>query len=920
VMLTLLSSSCVKEQNATCTMTADRTAITGVACQNPAAEPVVITTDAPYWIVITPSWIKADPVTAPGGGNSICTLTIANNYKDENTDVVPRTGEVVFSGGRTKLIITVSQNGYTAPVDPSASIGGIPDATELKKFVEAVNNGGTITRWLNNSGEVELLDNIDLTGFGEWTPIGIPTSITNGNNASACEGPAFSGKFNGAGHTISNLDITATMAANSSVGFFGVLNGAEVKDLKLNGKMTLSATGAADAGFLAGTVKSSTVSNVTVDVTIKSTGSNAGSRFAIGGIAGFMFGENNAASTISNCSVTCNVDAVCGTNTTNGAGSCMLGGIVGFATTPKDEARNIVENCICNGEMDLELGRASGICATSNSSTIFRGCTNNANQVNKMVNGRVGNIVSLLGLNSGIENCINNGNLTCSDGQTTAGAFVALFNDNNCYLTGGKNTGTIIGASTQYTGLIGANLSKFDHISGTTVGGKIGYYKAGGNHEMVTLTQDNFQNYIGSVSEANRAKITGLVFEGAPVTKGIKTAADLKEFADLVAAGSDYSKFMDNGSVVLANDIDLSAEEWTPIGTGSVSTSAVVADGAKPFTGVFDGKGHKVDNFKITVGADSPKELAAGLFGILNGATVKNVVIGSKVVISGASKAVSYLGGVAGFAINSTIEGCTNEGTLSIKAATDNIRECLGGIVGEVYTLEGETNASYIKDCINKGKISSENTVNTKNGATGLSVAGIAGFADGKNYNFINNCINKSDITAQATRLAGIVASANQYTKLDGCTNEGNITCNDITASNSRIAGIVSAGSTNVFINSCTNKGNIVFSVSGDTTHGYAAGILGQANNPVEITGCTNKGSILTDFIKAGEKYVGAIIGNPNSKAVVISGNKVGGKVGPVTEDTDNKVVTLTAENFAQYITLSSKTGNCTIENNSFTE
>jgi hypothetical protein len=115
----------------------------------------------------------------------------------------------------------------------------------------------------------------------------------------------------------------------------------------------------------------------------------------------------------------------------------------------------------------------------------------------------------------------------------------------------------------------------------------------------------------------------------------------------------------------------------------------------------------------------------------------------------------------------------------------------------------------------------------------------------------------------------------------------------------------------------CINRGDIVFDKAGDTTHGYAAGILGQSNNPITIDACENYGAVLSDMFKAGTVYMGAILGNANSKAVTVKNCKVGGKVGPLTEDADYKVVTLTPDNFAQYITLAtSKAGNCTFEGN----
>lgn len=101
-----------------CSMAVDREAIVDVATQNPGQEAVVLTTTAPCWIVQTPYWITPDATTGHG----------------------------------EQSIITVNQLGYTAPVDPDASIGGITDMDEFKDFVAAVNNGRSLFRWFNEAG------------------------------------------------------------------------------------------------------------------------------------------------------------------------------------------------------------------------------------------------------------------------------------------------------------------------------------------------------------------------------------------------------------------------------------------------------------------------------------------------------------------------------------------------------------------------------------------------------------------------------------------------------------------------------------------------------------------------------------------------------------------------------------------------
>ena len=912
----MIATSCEKEVEKIVTFSSDPAALVDVPCKDPDEQVLNLMTNAD-WIVVTPTWVKANPNF--GSGNTIVSFVVESTFINDKTDVAPRSGEIVFSGEGKSYTVPINQLGYTVPYDPSASIGGIPDAEEFMKFVQAVNENDGVSRWQNASKEVELLADINLSDYKDWTPIGKPETVSNGNYAGAYTGVAFKGVFNGAGHTIRGFNPTVKVPANGTFGLFGVLDGATVKDLTIETDLNISAEGQADAGVLVGTAISSTIQNVKVNgKIITSAGTGDSKRFALGGIAGFVFNTGSGISVIKDCTTNLVVNADCGSNTKNGAGAAMYGGIAGFVTTAQDNSANNIENCVNSGDINAKLGRASGIVATANYGGHFLNCTNNANQVNTFTDGRVGNVVSVLFKNAVAEGLVNNGNLTTTDPKTHAGAIIGFFNDDAIVVKGGKNTGTIIAAISNYKGLIGANISKFTSISGVTVGGKLGNYKEDGNHEMIDVNAGNFTEYIGAVSEANRAKITDLTWDGAPAptVEGIGTAADLKEFAELVKTGGDVSKFLVDGVLVLGADIDLGGENWTPIGVGSVTNAGVITAGDVPFTGIFDGKGHTVDNFKVSVPADAPAGYAAGLFGILNGATVKNVVIGPKAVFEGQSASMSFIGGVAGFALNSTVEGCTNKATMSLTAAKDATRECLAGIVGEMYTAEGDF-ASYVKNCVNEGSITSKNSVNANNGGNGLSVAGIVGFSDGKSFNYIQNCTNKVAIAAEATRLAGIVASANAKTKVEDCVNEGKISGLDVKASNSRIGGICSAGSTDDVFTRCINRGDIVFDKEGDTTHGYAGGILGQSNNPITIDACENYGAILSDMFKAGTVYMGAILGNPNSKAVTVSNCKVGGKVGPLTVDADHAVVTLTPDNFAQYITLAtSKAGNCKFEGN----
>ena len=521
--LAALLGACNQKQEVKYSITADRAAILEVAANNPDPEVILIETDAPYWIVTTSDdWISVDPVTAPGGGKStIVTVNILPNYKNESTTTNPRSGEIKFSGGMTSLIVPVSQLGHQASVDPSASIGGIPDMDEFMDFVNAVNEGAALDRWRNDAGEVALLTDIDLNEFTSWTPIGNVKKSGNGNNASKAEGNTFSDIFNGNNFTIKNFKVVQELEANETWGLFGYLENATVKNLKVEADVVLSAKGVSDAGIVAGTAYCSTIENVHVTGKIKSTGTSATTRFAIGGIAGFLFsvyntGEGVAYDTfVTDCSVDMTVEAVGGANLANGAGCAMYGGIAAFATNVKDKSQIHITNCTNSGSMTVTLGRCSGILATANYGTIITGCTNNASQVNDITNGRIGQIVCNLSVNSKISDCQNNGNLTTTGASTTTAAIVALVADDSAVVEGGEriaNTGTILGCTPKYLGLIVANTTKTGGIKDFILSGRIGVYKADGNHEMYDVTAANVMDYIGCVADAYKEKVTNITY------------------------------------------------------------------------------------------------------------------------------------------------------------------------------------------------------------------------------------------------------------------------------------------------------------------------------------------------------------------------------------------------------------------------
>ncbi len=507
--------SCNKQQEVkTYTISSDITSVSEIPANNPGSQTLVVTTDAPYWIAQGPDWVTIDPVTGVGGGKStVVTLSFQSNYKNESTDMAPRTGEVKFSGGMTSLVVPVSQLGHKGFIDPNASIGGIPDEDEFLDFIAAVNDGDPVVRWLNDKQEVQLLADLDLSEVAEWVPIGNVEKTGNGNNASAPEGNYFTGVFDGGGHTIKGFKASKTdIEDGGTYGFFGALYRATVKNLNLEADFTVGGLSTGDAGVLAGTVYASTIENVKIKATIKTEGTQTDNkRFAVGGLAGFVFCCSSEGdlleSSIKNCEVEVTVTGGSGKNTKSGATASMFGGIAGFVTGDKSAARDTIANCVVRGTITADQGRCSGLLATANNATIIKDCTNYASQVNNFANGRIGNLVSLLNLDCHMINCTNRGDLTTSDSNTTTAGMVALLNDNSCTVEGGGNYGNIRtgNAAANGRGLLVANFSKYSSFKDVVVSGTLGM--VGG--EVYEINAENFMDYIGGGS---KAKVSGLTY------------------------------------------------------------------------------------------------------------------------------------------------------------------------------------------------------------------------------------------------------------------------------------------------------------------------------------------------------------------------------------------------------------------------
>ena len=157
----------------------------------------------------------------------------------------------------------------------------------------------------------------------------------------------------------------------------------------------------------------------------------------------------------------------------------MYGGICGFATTPNaaQDHKVTIKNCVNNGNMNVKIGRCSGILATANTGVILEDVTNNGNQVNTVANGRLGNIVCNISHHCTLKNCVNNGDLEATNNYsgTVGGIFALAGSATITGIEGGGNYGTIktLSGAGKYIGLLWANHNNTFPTKNITASGRI---------------------------------------------------------------------------------------------------------------------------------------------------------------------------------------------------------------------------------------------------------------------------------------------------------------------------------------------------------------------------------------------------------------------------------------------------------------
>lgn len=575
-----------------------------------------------------------------------------------------------------------------------------------------------------------------------WTPIGVNSS------------KAFTGDFDGNGHTISGLRISAT---GSNAGVFGYVGtGGCIHDLTIDDTI-ISANNGNYVGAVVGDLKG-TIDNCHVTDTVAINGksyvggvvgeldnggavhqcSNAGTVTAsadnAGGIAGRIY--SNASNALTNSVNTGNVTAV-----------RYAGGIAGTLYN-----NGTVENVYSTGNVTATSMYAGGLIGDFRYGTVQNAYT--TSNIDAETHGGVFGFLESPNVQKTVQNVFYLN--TISDD--------AVGNANGCVIQGTPQAATSDELKIKAEALGDAF---YENDTDLNNGYPLLYWQVGEkiiNPNAPTPDPYGWNGKTASIAPTQN----GGVYQ-------ISTPSEFKWFAKAAKTAPDIKG-------ELTADIDLNYQPWSAIGGSTLETA---------FSGLFDGHDFTITNLYIENGS------SVGLFSY-NAGEIKNLNVDGIVYCSDNSAAIAAYNNGKISNVNSSVNltgGNHIAGIAAYNETDGTIDNCknVGSIKGGQY-VAGITslNKGTVSDCGNSGAAT----------GTGSFAAGVA--AD--NNGLVQKCANNGQIIGKAAvryaYAAGVVGRNNGISK-------ELYNCGNVVGLGSSIGGCVGINTTGSTANGLYNAGDV---------------------------------------------------------------------------------------------------------------
>lgn len=754
----------------------------------------------------------------------------------------------------------------------------------------------------------------------------------------------FKGKLDGDNKEIRNLVIKNGLNT-ARAGLFGTLgNGAEISNVIIDSKSSISSISRNDAASIAGFIEDyATVSitncvnyasitapaqvggfvaNTTTNSTVNISGCKNYGTLNGGGEVGGIVGYARGTVTISGCS---NESSA----TINGGGN--TGGIIGYTsgkTTIKDSQNKasvgdgtgakvtsnaivqwdcypsssdenwtkINDNNVATKFCSTGQGSMSFIIRVDDASKFLTGfAITNGNDTESQTD-RLPTKVEIWGSDTNTYNTSYSGKSNAGNspsGWTTIGTYTLNMPTTNYYRKAVRfGNGVSVNFNFIWVRVTGSGkiqFSEFEILRSENAGGIVGYADGTSSSDNVVVD-----------SSTNSGNVTGGDNVGGIVGGGI--------FASLTTSATNSGKITGisavGGIAGCAGSRSNSSQGFSI--TNPKNTGDIVSTGGKYVGGI---SGYSRDTSYIgttlnegIVSAANSKRVG-GVVGFLYGGTLKGAVN------IGDVQGFENVGGIVGVADWGTINGATNSGNVSVSTDTDDEHNNVGGIVGWI----ANANAYIIGSLVNTGNVSGDNNiggiVGYNTGNIGYdsenkinaefivknqtisgkeSVGGIVGYNDTNGKIGISSFDNSGTEVKGSQYIGGVLGYCIGELSITTSTDDALAPINNATvkATSNFAGGFI--GYTKKSGLTLANLTNSVTISGSQSDSNYIGGIIGGLAATTTLKNCVNSGAV------SGTGFVGGIVGgidantaadltitnSHNSGEITSTSNNVGGILG----------------------------------------
>ena len=631
---------------------------------------------------------------------------------------------------------------------------------------------------------------------------------------------AFTGRFDGLGHSITGLTINRTNSAYGYVGLFGNVGPFSGAPVELRNIVLLNSniTGLGSVGSLAGSVRNTNIRNViSRNFNLAANGSSTSS-LSVGGLVGYSAATNSFANTLAQ-----------GTITATGNGTMNIGGLIGENHGAISQADTNVTITSTNNKDISYVGGLVGFhqdaTATIKQSTASGNVT--ASSTGQVVNA--GGLVGTAARNASVTESKAYGNVTAT--------FIASTNTPS-YADKSAHAGGLIG--TNQTGTV-SNSSAHGDVSANAVNGKA---YAGGLIGKSGNTSVGLGVAVSDVGKVSNSSATGNVIAASSnttdssnvsaVAGGLIGKNEVARVFDSTASGK-VEGISSVGGLIGENYRGVIQRSNTlPIST-VVGVNAVGGLVGNNFSTLSSTNG-QISNSQSQATVIGSGNQVGGLVGVNQDGVLSNIIASGKVT------GQSNVGGLVGLNLitestkaNTVATSIVSASATSIVTASGNN---VGGLIGNNYNTSSNTYS--ITNSLALGTVNASNSDN---------VGGLIGYNKGVN---LDNVFAEGTVTGR-NNVGGLVG-LNQNSNI---TNANTAATSIVTASGNKVGGLIGNNySTSSNTYSITNS-HALGSVKVNSTSSTSVGGLIAYNQNSNLSDVSASGDVTATGAAA---YAGGLV------------------------------------------------------------